>query len=163
MTNNRERMLAHVGRLARQRRGEIGFTGRIRFAQTIGIGEASLKTFELGHTEPNAHNKAKIERGLDWKAGIIADVLDLADDGRVDPAEVDMSYMDGREVPEPAKHAGELGDLELLTEVIRRLERYRDALDDPPAVAAVTPAQEQWRRFGLAANRDPSSSKTGKN
>jgi hypothetical protein len=141
-------MLAHIGRLARQRRGDLGFTGRIPFAQSIGIGEASLKTFELGHTEPNPHNKAKIETGLFWKPGIISDVLDWADDGRMGPAEVDMPYLDGR-------------DLELLTEVIRRLERYRDVLDDPPAV--VTPAQEQWQKFGFAALHDVSTPKTGKN
>lgn len=139
MTNDKQRMLSHLGRLARQRRGEIGFTGRIPFAKAIGIGEASLKTFELGRTEPNTHNKAKIERGLQWKEGIIGSLLDLAEYGQTEPSEIGMCHLEGREIPEPVSRASELDDVELLTELIRRLERLRDSLDGKEPDTESTP------------------------
>lgn len=152
-TNNRQRMLAHIGRLAQRRRGEIGM-GREPFAEEVGVASSTIKTFEFGRTEPNQISKPKIERGLGWKHGVIQDVLDAAEAGQANPDDVDLEYMDGREIPEPANRASELDDVELLTEVIRRLEGWRDALDDPNGEAS-TPAVERWGMFGLAASDSP--------
>lgn len=148
-------MLAHIGRLAQQRRGQIGM-GRVPFAKEFGVGDSTVKTFEFGRTEPSSISKPKIERGLGWKPGIIQDVLDAAEGGQTNPSEIDLEYMDGREIPEPASKASELDDVELLAEVIRRLEGWRDAFHDPND-PAVTLDMGRWQ-FGLTAS-DPGKPK----
>lgn len=128
--------------------------GREPFAEEVGVAASTIKTFEFGRTEPNQISKPKIEHALGWKHGVIQDVLEAAEAGQAHPDDIDMEYMDGREIPEPASRAAELDDVELLTEIIRRMEGWRDALADPPE-GAVTPAQERWQAFGLAAADKP--------
>lgn len=162
-TNNRQRMLAHIGRLAQRRRGEIGM-GREPFAEEVGVASSTIKTFEFGRTEPNQISKPKIERGLGWKHGVIQDVLDAAEAGQAHPDDIDLEYMDGREIPEPANRASELDDVELLTEVIRRLGEWRGRLggeDSGHPVAPVTPLPT--RPMLMAASHESTDPKTRKN
>lgn len=163
-TNNRQRMLAHIGRLAQQRRGEKG-VGRASFAVAAGIGsDSTVKTFEFGRTEPSIPTQLRMEKALDWRHGVIRDVLDAAETGQAHPDDVDMEYMDGREIPEPANRASELDDVELLTEVIRRLGEWRGRLggeDSGHPVAPVTPLPT--RPMLMAASHESTDPKTRKN
>ncbi len=139
--------------------------GRAPFAFEAGIGsDSTVKTFEFGRTEPSIPTQLKMEKALAWRHGVIHDVLDAAEAGQTDPSEIDMDYMDGREIPEPASRAAELDDLELLTEVIRRMEGWREMLAEPrnnEPGKVLSPVPSRWD-CGLAAAREIKDPKTRK-
>lgn len=68
-------LLRRLGQLAKQRREEIGL-GRPRFAKEAGLGsDRTLVQFEFGRTLPSGASQRKIEKALDWKFGVIEDVM----------------------------------------------------------------------------------------
>jgi transcriptional regulator with XRE-family HTH domain len=149
-------MLTRIGVLAAETRSALGLS-TVKLAKAAGLGsDRTVRMFESAATTPEIITQRKLEDALGWKRGVIRDLLAAAEDGSMTAADVDMDYVTGFE---PASRASELDDSELLVEVIKRLERWQTTVEqDPPAVTPIrklTPAQEQWNQFGLAADAVP--------
>lgn len=68
-------LLRQVGRLAKQRREEVGL-GRPAFAKEAGLGsDKTLVQFEFGRVLPSGTSQRKIEKALGWRSGVIDDIM----------------------------------------------------------------------------------------
>jgi DNA-binding transcriptional regulator YiaG len=68
-------LLRQLGRLAKQRREELGLP-RQGFSKEIGLGsDRTLVAFEFGRTLPSGTSQRKIEKGLGWRLGVIDDIM----------------------------------------------------------------------------------------
>jgi DNA-binding transcriptional regulator YiaG len=68
-------LLRRLGQLAKQRREEIGLP-RQGMAREYGLGsDKTIVAFEFGRTLPSGTSQRKIERALDWKVGVIDEVM----------------------------------------------------------------------------------------
>lgn len=74
-----EALLRQLGRLAKQRREEIGI-GRVPFAKEAGLGsDKTIVDFEFGRRLMNGTNQRKVEKALGWRLGVIDDVMRMVD------------------------------------------------------------------------------------
>jgi len=145
----RDAMARRLGRLAKQRREELGH-GQRTFAVQANIGsDRTVKDFEFGERTVSPVVARKFEKALGWKAGIIDDLMRDADKRRA--SMVEMEELDAFD---SAPAGGLLGVLQaiptaaLLEEVIRRLGSLQ--------AGVVTPAPNSQDLYGMAANSDPS-------
>lgn len=68
-------LLRQLGRLAKQRREEIGI-GRVPLAKEAGLGsDKTIVDFEFGRRLMNGTNRRNMERALGWRIGVIDDVM----------------------------------------------------------------------------------------
>jgi transcriptional regulator with XRE-family HTH domain len=131
--NEVQRALNQLGRLAKQRREQIGL-GRVAMAKEAGIGsDSTIQQFEFGQRMPRGKTLRLMEAILRWKAGVIDDVLERVEGGDLSADFLDMDYLDAAKEPFASGviqdvRAGELTDDELLLELIRRLEKWRSDL-----------------------------------
>lgn len=74
-----EALLRQLGRLAKQRREEIGI-GRVPFAKEAGLGsDKTVVDFEFGRRLMNGTNQRKVEKALGWRLGVIDDIMRMVD------------------------------------------------------------------------------------
>ena len=113
-------LLRQVGRLAKQRREELGL-GRVPFSKEIGLGsDRTLVSFEFGRTLPSGTSQRKIERGLGWRLGVIDDVMRMTNRKA---SEIAMEELDAEDAISMAENRplSEVPSDELLNEIRRRL------------------------------------------
>ena len=139
-------------RLLRLEMSERGLTPA-RLEPLIGSTDRSIENWLNEGKTPQPSKRGAIERGLRWRRGAITELLDES------PFRTIRWDLDAVRIPDPAKQpvarAADLTDDELLTEVTRRFKTYADKATTP-----ALPAEEEWRRFGLAAHHDPTEPKT---
>lgn len=110
-----EALLAQLGRLAKQRREEIGF-GRPAFAKEAGLGsDKTITQFEFGRVLPWGTNQRKLEKALGWRSGAIDDVM-----RRVN-REASTITMEDLLPPDDPKGLAAATNEELLEELRRRM------------------------------------------
>ena len=140
--------------MAKQRREEIGM-GRPSFAKEVGLGsDRTLVQFEFGRTLPSGASQRKIEKGLDWKLGVIEEVMRMTDRKASD---IDMQELDAEDSlylasrggvdplnPRPLRY---VASEDLLEELRRRLESAA-----PPPRLYGKPKPDVKDMFGLAAS-----------
>ena len=69
-----EALLRRLGSLAKRRREELGLTARA-FAIEANISDKTIREFEFGRQLPIGTTRAKIEKALGWRPGIIEDTI----------------------------------------------------------------------------------------
>lgn len=117
-----EAMARHLGMLAKQRREEIGLN-RVALAKEAGIeSDETIRDFEYGRSFPSAAAQQKLEKALDWKPGVINEVMRMtgrpADTLRMEELDAEDSlYLAARS---GASSLASTSDGELLAEVARR-------------------------------------------
>jgi len=140
-------LLRQAGRLAKQRREEIGL-GRVKFSEEMGMSDATLRSFEFGRRLPLPATQRKIEKGLGWRQGAIDDVLRMterkASTIMMEELDAEDSLRIGHDIPGMRPLAFASTD-ELLGELRRRLE------GGVPFQKTEVPAQDQ-ELYGLAAS-----------
>lgn len=115
-------LVRQLGMLAKQRREEIGL-GRIALAKEAGIeSDETIRDFEYGRSFPSAATQQKLEKALDWKPGVINEVMRMtgrpADTLRMEELDAEDSlYLAARS---GAPSLASASDGELLAEVARR-------------------------------------------
>ncbi|MFI2563056.1 hypothetical protein [Paenarthrobacter sp. NPDC018779] len=120
-----EAMLRRLGQLARQRREELGL-GRVPFAQQNGMGSnATMRDFEFGKIRPTAITLRRIEKGLQWKPGVIDEKLEAAE--KVKAEDVRMEDLDSFDSA-PKTGLDQYTTPELLRALAERLETLQAGL-----------------------------------
>lgn len=135
--------LRQLGRLAKQRREEIGL-GRVPFAKEAGLGsDKTIADFEFGRRLMNGTNQRKVERALGWRLGVIDDVMHMLD---TRAASITMESLDAEDSLHIAAQKGPglalVSNEDLLSELARRL-------GVSPAPMQITDTQNL---YGLAAS-----------
>ena len=122
-------LLRAVGRLAKQRREEFGLS-RVNFAKEVGLSDSIVRDLEIAHHVPMSKSLWKIEKGLQWRHGSIAEVLES---GRR-ASDVSMDDFDDEAVafPEPKLGLRDVPTDALLAEVMRRLSVLQAGLGSKP-------------------------------
>jgi len=136
-------LLRQLGRLAKQRREEIGL-GRPSFAKEAGMGsDKTVVQFEFGRVLPSGTNQRRLEKALGWRLGVIEDIMRMVDRkaSTITMEEVDAEDSLHIAAQGGIKGASLLTNEELIAELTRRL-----ALIPSPMEARV---QDM---FGLAAS-----------
>ena len=138
-----EALLRQLGRLAKQRREEIGI-GRVPFAKEAGLGsDKTVAEFEFGRRLMNGTNQRKVERALGWRLGVIDDVMRMVDRKA---SSITMELLDAEDSLHIAAQSGPglalVSNEDLLAELARRL------------LAAPAPMQNHdvQNLYGLAAS-----------
>lgn len=137
-------MLRQLGRLAKQRREELGL-GRVPFAKEIGLGsDRTLVSFEFGRVLPSGTSQRKIEKGLGWRLGVIDDFMRATN---LKATSVEMESVDAEDSLYIQAQGGIKGlelvsDDDLIAEVKRRMTQRsaRHLTKDPQDI------------YGLAAS-----------
>ena len=136
-------LLRQLGRLAKQRREEIGL-GRVPLAKEAGMGsDSTIRDFEFGRRLMSGTNQRKLERALGWRLGVIDDAMRMVDRKA---STITMEELDAEDSLHIAAQGGIKGlalisNDDLIAELKRRL-----ALVPSPLKAR---AQDM---FGLAAS-----------
>jgi DNA-binding transcriptional regulator YiaG len=136
-------LLRQLGRLAKQRREEIGLP-RQGMAREYGLGsDKTIVAFEFGRTLPSGTSQRKIERALDWKVGVIDEVMRMVNRKASDISMEELDAEDSLYLSAQGEVKGlELvSDDALLAEVRRRMTESSRHLSEA--------AQHM---FGLAAS-----------
>lgn len=116
-------LLRRLGQLAKQRREQIGL-GRQPFAKEAGLGsDKTVQAFEFGRTLPSGTSQRKIEKALDWRPGVIDDMMRMTNRKA---SSIEMEELDAEDSLFIAGQGGIKGlymvsDEELLEELKRRL------------------------------------------
>lgn len=148
-------LLRRLGQLAKQRREEIGM-GRPSFAKEVGLGsDRTLVQFEFGRTLPSGASQRKIEKGLDWKLGVIEEVMRMTDrratDIRMEELDAEdslyLSSARGGVDPSNPRPLRYVSSEDLLEELRLRLESAT-----PPPRLYGKPKPDVKDMFGLAAS-----------
>lgn len=119
----REALIRQLGRLAKQRREEIGL-GRPAFAKEAGLGsDKTVASFEFGRVLPSGVSQRKIEKALGWRLGIIDECMRMVDRKA---STIDMTELDAEDSLYLAAQGGIsslalVSDDDLLAEVRRRM------------------------------------------
>jgi DNA-binding transcriptional regulator YiaG len=136
-------LLRQLGRLAKQRREEIGLP-RQGMARDYGLGsDRTIVAFEFGRTLPSGASQRKIEKALDWKIGVIDEVMRMVNRKATDITMEDLDAEDALYI----SGQGEIRGLELvsddalLAEVRRRMTESSRHL-----------SQAAQHMYGLAAS-----------
>ena len=108
-----------IGQLVRAERAHLGFSSIVRAAESVGMNYKTLAQLELGRTMPYAANQAKVEEMLMWRSGSLSEAMEQ------DPDSLSLEWFRDWEKEEPATAAAELTDEALMTEVIKRMDRWR--------------------------------------
>lgn len=136
-------LLRQLGRLAKRRREELGL-GRQPFAKEAGLGsDKTVAEFEFGRVLPSGTSRRRIEKALDWKLGVIDDVMRMVDRKA---ATIEMEMLDAEDSLYIAGQGGIKGlelvsDDDLLAEVRRRMGQSSRNL-----------SKDAQDMFGLAAS-----------
>jgi DNA-binding XRE family transcriptional regulator len=136
-------LLRQLGRLAKQRREEIGLP-RQGMAREYGLGsDKTIVAFEFGRVLPSGTSQRKIERALDWKVGVIDEVMRMVNRKASDISMEELDAEDSLYLSSQGVIKGlELvSDDDLLAEVRRRMTESSRHLSEA--------AQHM---FGLAAS-----------
>ena len=118
-------MLRQLGRLAKQRREQLGL-GRVPFAKEIGLGsDRTLVSFEFGRVLPSGTSQRKIEKGLGWRLGVIDDFMRATNQKATS---VEMESLDAEDSLYLAAQGGVsslalVSNDDLIAELKRRLEK----------------------------------------
>lgn len=147
-------LLRRLGQLAKQRREEIGM-GRPSFAKEAGLGsDRTLVQFEFGRTLPSGASQRKIEKALDWKLGVIEDVMRMtnrkaSDIGIEELDAEDSLYLASRGGVDPLNRRPlrYVSSEDLLEEIRLRLESAA-----PPPRLYGKPKPDVKDMYGLAAS-----------
>ena len=137
-------LLRQLGRLAKQRREEIGL-GRVPLAKEAGMGsDSTIRDFEFGRRLMSGTNQRKLERALSWRLGVIDDVMRMVDRKA---STITMEDLDAEDSLHIAAASGVrplalVSNEDLLEELRRRLEKVPAPLQQRDAQAL----------FGLAAS-----------
>jgi DNA-binding transcriptional regulator YiaG len=137
-------LLRQLGRLAKQRREEIGM-GRPAFAKEAGLGsDSTVRDFDFGRRLPSGASQRKLERALGWRLGVIDDFMRMVDRkaSTITMEELDAEdslYLDAQG---SIKGLALVSNEDLIEELRRRLEK------------APAPMQNKdvQNMFGLAAS-----------
>jgi DNA-binding transcriptional regulator YiaG len=136
-------LLRQLGRLAKHRREEIGLP-RQGMARDYGLGsDRTIVAFEFGRTLPSGASQRKIEKALDWKIGVIDEVMRMVNRKATDITMEDLDAEDALYI----SGQGEIRGLELvsddalLAEVRRRMTESSRHL-----------SQAAQHMYGLAAS-----------
>jgi transcriptional regulator with XRE-family HTH domain len=115
-------LLRRLGQLAKQRREEIGLP-RQGMAREYGLGsDKTIVAFEFGRTLPSGSSQRKIEKALDWKIGVIDDVMRMVNRKASDITMEELDAEDSLYLESQGVKSIELfSDDELLAEVRRRM------------------------------------------
>lgn len=139
----REALLRQLGRLAKQRREEIGI-GRVPLAKEAGMGsDKTVAEFEFGRRLMSGTNQRRLEKALDWRLGAIDDVMRMVDRKA---STITMEELDAEDSLHIAAMGGVkslalVSNADLLAELARRLSKNPAPLE----------ARNQ-EMFGLAAS-----------
>ena len=124
-------LLRQLGRLAKQRREEIGL-GRPSFAKEAGMGsDKTITQFEFGRVLPSGTNQRRMEKALGWRLGAIEDVLRMVDRKA---SEITMQEVDAEDSLHIAAQGGIKGaslltNAELIAELTRRLSQVPSPME----------------------------------
>jgi len=124
-------LLRQLGRLAKQRREEIGL-GRVPFAKEAGMGsDKTIVEFEFGRRLMSGTNQRKLEKALGWRLGAIEDVLRMVDRKA---SEITMQEVDAEDSLHIAAQGGIKGaslltNAELIAELTRRLSQVPSPME----------------------------------
>jgi hypothetical protein len=141
-----EQVRKQLGKLAVRQMKATGGTFR-SVAEKMGGQPSTFRLFTTAESSPHASTLTKIEDAIEWKRGVILEVLDGAKEGRVDE-KLNLAYLAGMA---PAERASQLSDEELLSELTARIEQWRQRLGDDP-VKVPMPGSDA---FDLAAGDAP--------
>jgi transcriptional regulator with XRE-family HTH domain len=136
-------LLRRLGQLAKQRREEIGI-GRQQMAREAGLGsDRTIVEFEFGRTLPSGTSQRKIEKALDWRSGVIDDVMRMVNRKAADISMESLDAEDSLYISSQGEIKGLelISDDALLAEVRRRMTESSRHLSEA--------AQNM---FGLAAS-----------
>ena len=136
-------LLSHLGRLAKQRREELGL-GRVPFSKEIGLGsDRTLRNFEFGRTLPSGTSQRRIEKGLGWRLGAMDDVMRMVDRKA---SSITMESLDAEDSLHIAAQGGVglalVSNEDLIEELRRRLLKSPAPMQN----------QDMQNLFGLAAS-----------
>jgi len=124
-------LLRQLGRLAKQRREEIGL-GRPSFAKEAGMGsDKTITQFEFGRVLPSGTNQRRMEKALGWRLGVIEDIMRMVDRKA---SEITMEEVDAEDSLHIAaqggiKSASLLTNAELIEELTRRLSQVPSPME----------------------------------
>ena len=138
-----EALLRQLGRLAKQRREEIGI-GRVLFAKEAGLGsDKTIVDFEFGRRLMNGTNQRKVERALGWRLGVIDDIMRMVDRKA---SSIGMEMLDAEDSLHIAAQGGAglalVSNEDLIEELRRRLLKSPAPMQN----------QDVQNLFGLAAS-----------
>jgi transcriptional regulator with XRE-family HTH domain len=137
-------LLRQLGRLAKQRREEIGI-GRVPLAKEAGMGsDKTIAEFEFGRRLMSGTNQRKLERALGWRLGVIDDCMRMVDRKASTIAMEDLDAEDSLHI---AAQSG-VRPLALVSNE-DLIEELRRRLDKAPAPMQTKDPQHM---FGLAAS-----------
>jgi transcriptional regulator with XRE-family HTH domain len=137
-------LLRQLGRLAKQRREEIGI-GRVPLAKEAGMGsDSTIRDFEFGRRLMSGTNQRRLEKALSWRLGVIEDVMRMVDRkaSTITMQEVDAEDSLYLESQGGVRGLALVSNEDLIEELRRRLEKA-------PAPMQNKDAQNM---FGLAAS-----------
>jgi DNA-binding transcriptional regulator YiaG len=140
----REALLRRLGQLAKRRREELGI-GRQPFAREAGLGsDKTLVEFEFGRVLPSGTSQRKIEKALEWRIGVIDDMMRMLDRkaATIEMEELDAEdslYLDAQG---GVKSLALISNDDLLEELRRRLSQVPAPLQN----------KDMQNMFGLAAS-----------
>jgi DNA-binding XRE family transcriptional regulator len=137
-------LLRQLGRLAKQRREEIGI-GRVPLAKEAGMGsDKTIAEFEFGRRLMSGTNQRKLEKALGWRLGVIEDVMRMVNRKATS---IEMEELDAEDSLFLAAQAG----IKALSLVSNEdlIEELRRRLENAPAPMQQRDAQHM---FGLAAS-----------
>jgi DNA-binding XRE family transcriptional regulator len=137
-------LLRQLGRLAKQRREEIGI-GRVPLAKEAGMGsDKTIAEFEFGRRLMSGTNQRKLEKALGWRLGVIEDVMRMVNRKATS---IEMEELDAEDSLFMAAQAG----IKALSLVSNEdlIEELRRRLENAPA-----PMQQRdpQHMYGLAAS-----------
>lgn len=124
-------LLRQLGRLAKQRREEIGM-GRPSFAKEAGMGsDKTIAQFEFGRVLPSGTNQRRLEKALGWRLGIIEDMMRMVDRkaSTITMEEVDAEDSQFIAAQGGIKGAALLTNAELIEELTRRLSQVPSPME----------------------------------
>jgi len=136
-------LLQQLGRLAKQRREEIGL-GRPTFAKEAGMGsDKTVTQFEFGRVLPSGTNQRRMEKALGWRLGVIDDIMRMTNRKAAD---ITMEELDAEDSLHIAAQGGVglalVSNEDLIEELRRRLLKSPAPLQN----------QDMQNLFGLAAS-----------
>lgn len=124
-------LLRQLGRLAKQRREEIGL-GRPSFAKEAGMGsDKTITQFEFGRVLPSGTNQRRMEKALGWRLGVIEDIMRMVDRKASDITMEEVDAEDSLHIAAQGgiKSASLLTNEELIAELTRRLSQVPSPME----------------------------------